>query len=74
VADSRDSGAARQPGWREVLLVAAAVVGIVLLIAAIGTFVPPAEAFFNRIPVAIIVLLAGTAWVLWRIARRPGNP
>jgi hypothetical protein len=32
------------------------------------------EAFFGRIPVAILVLVAGTAWVLWRIARRPGPP
>jgi hypothetical protein len=36
--------------------------------------VPPVEAFFGRIPVAILVLVAGTAWVLWRIARRPGPP
>jgi hypothetical protein len=74
VVDPSGQGTAGQPGWREVLLVAAGVVGVVLLIAAVGTFVPPAEAFFNRVPVAIIVLVTGTAWVLWRIARRPGNP
>ena len=62
----------RQPGGREVLLVAAAVVGAVLAVAAIGTFVPPVEAFFGRVPVAVAVLVVGTAWVLWRISRRAG--
>ena len=73
MADS-PSSAPGQAGWREVLLVATLVVGGVLLVAAVGTFVPPVEAFFGRIPVAILVLVAGTAWVLWRIARRPGPP
>jgi len=57
---------------RSVLLVAAVVVGVVLAIAAIGTFVPPVENLFGRLPIAIIVLVVGTAWVLWRIAGRPG--
>jgi hypothetical protein len=56
-----------------VLLLATAVVAVVLLVAAIGTFVPPVEAFFGRFPVAIVVLVGGTAWVLWRVARRPGQ-
>jgi hypothetical protein len=56
-----------------VLLVGAVVVGVVLAIAAIGTFVPPVEAFFGAVPVAVLVLIGGTAWVLWTIARRPGG-
>ncbi len=58
---------------RSVVVLAAAVVGAVLLIAAIGIFVPPVEAAFDQLPIAIIVLVLGTAWVLWRVARRSGQ-
>lgn len=58
---------------RSVILLAGAVVGIVLLIAAIGIFVPPVEAAFDQLPIAILVLILGTAWVLWRVARRSGR-
>ncbi|MBI3747171.1 MAG: hypothetical protein HY264_11740 [Chloroflexi bacterium] len=62
-----------QPGVREVLLVAAAAVVAVLGAAILTGFLPPAaqRAFFH-LPIAIVVLVAGTAFVLWRIAsRRP---
>jgi UDP-N-acetylglucosamine:LPS N-acetylglucosamine transferase len=59
---------------REVGLLAVLVVGGVLGLAAIATFVPPVEDLFDRLPIAIIVLIGGTAWVLWRITRRPGPP
>lgn len=64
----------RQPGWREVLLLAAAVVAVVLG-AAVLTSVLPTEAqrFVFHTPVAIAVLLVGTAWLLWRIGRRPSR-
>ena len=52
------------------IVLAGAVVGVVLLIAAIGIFVPPVEDAFDRLPIAIVVLVAGTAWVLWRVTRR----
>jgi purine-cytosine permease-like protein len=55
---------------RSVILLAGAVVGVVLLVAAIGIFVPPVEAAFDQLPIAILVLVVGTAWVLWRVARR----
>ena len=59
-------------GWREVLLVAGAAVGVVLG-AAILTAVLPTE--LQRVvfhtPLAIVILVAGTGWLLWRIARRP---
>jgi hypothetical protein len=67
---------ASQPGWREVLILAAAVVGAVLA-AAFGTSLLPTavqEVVF-RTPIAIAVLIVGTAWLLWRISRRePGAP
>jgi ABC-type enterobactin transport system permease subunit len=58
---------------RSVIVLAAAVVGAVLLIAAVGIFVPPVEAAFDQLPIAIIVLVLGTAWILWRVARRSGQ-
>lgn len=63
-------------GWRrelrDVIVVAVVVVGAVLTLAAIATFVPPIALLFDRLPIAIIVLIAGTVWVLWRISRRSG--
>jgi FtsH-binding integral membrane protein len=56
----------RQPGLREVALVAAAVVAAV-------TAVLPREgqAVVFQTPLLIAVLIAGTAIVLWRILRAP---
>jgi uncharacterized membrane-anchored protein len=71
VAESR-----RQPGWREALLVAAAVVALVLG-AAVATSVLPTsvQAAIFHAPILIVVLIVGTGWVLWRIARgRPPDP
>ena len=59
-------------GWREVLLVAVAVVGVVLGLA-IGTSLLPADAqrLVFRTPLLIGVLIVGTAVVLVRLVRRP---
>lgn len=68
--------AGRQPGWREVVLVAAAVVTVVLG-AAVATSILPtsAQEIVFHTPLTIVVLIVGTAWLLWRIARRgPGAP
>ena len=66
----------RAAGWREVLIVAAVAVGVVLG-AAILTSVLPVEAqraIFHT-PLLIAVLILGTGFVLWRIAaRRPPEP
>jgi uncharacterized membrane protein len=62
-----------QPGWRQVAIVAGAVVAVVLGAAVLTSFLPTPlqEAIFHG-PVLIAVLILGTAWVLWRIAR--GRP
>ena len=62
-----------QPGWREVLLVAVAVVGVVLGAAALTGLLPTEiqQVIFHG-PVLIAVLVIGTAWLLWRISR--GRP
>jgi heme A synthase len=67
--------ATRQPGWREVVLVAAAAVGVVLGAAILTSILPTGiqELVFHT-PVAIIVLIGGTGWLLWRISRRPPGP
>lgn len=67
-----DAGGARwRDDLRDVLIAAVVVVGGVLGVAALATFVPPVGDLFDRLPIAIVVLLGGTAWVLWRITRRP---
>ena len=64
-----------QPGWREVLVVAIAIVAVVLG-AAVATSILPRDvqdAIFHR-PVLIAVLVVGTGWLLWRISRpRPST-
>jgi FtsH-binding integral membrane protein len=64
----------RRPGLREVLLVGGIVVGVVA-IAVVVTAVLPAggQYIVLRTPLLIVVLIAGTAGVLWRITR-PGRP
>ena len=66
----------RQPGWPEVLLVVIAVVAVVLGAAVLTGFLPdPIQRAIYETPVAILVLLVGTGWWLWRISRRgPGAP
>ena len=66
----------RAIGWREVLIVAAVAVGVVLG-AAILTAVLPADAqrVIFHTPLLIGVLVVGTGLVLWRLAaRRPPEP
>ena len=72
-ADPRlDPGAGRQAGWPEVLRVAAVVVAVVLGAAVLTSFLPAdLQQIVFRTPLAIVVLVGGTAWLLWRIARRP---
>jgi hypothetical protein len=63
----------RQPGWREVLLVAAGVVAVVIGAAAVTGLLPTEiQRLIFHGPVLIAVLIGGTAWLLWRISR--GRP
>lgn len=72
--DAGDQGGAarptRQPGLREVLLVAAGVV-LTVLAAAAATSLLPADlrSVVTDTPLAIVVLVAVTAAVLLRVAR-----
>ena len=71
-----ETPAGRAPGWREVLLVAAAVVGLVLGAAALTWLLPTElQRVVFHTPLAIAVLVVGTVFVLWRIAvRKPPAP
>jgi len=66
--------AERRIGLREVLLVGALVVGVVAA-AVVVTSVLPTDAQYVvlRTPLLILVLVLGTAGVLWRITR-PDRP
>ena len=65
----------RQPGWREVLMVAGAAVAVVLGAAILTSVLPTGlqEVVFHT-PLTIIVLIVGTGWLLWRISRHPPGP
>jgi hypothetical protein len=65
---------ARQPGLRAVLLVGAAVVLVVLAAAGMTALLPKAgQDLVFHTPLLILVLVGGTAVVLWRILRHPGS-
>lgn len=60
-----------QPGWREVVLVAAAAVAVVVGAGFLTGLLPTeVQEFVFHTPVAIGVLIVGTGWLLWRISRR----
>ena len=60
----------RQPGLREVLLLAAAVVLTVLVAAGVTALLPSeGQGIVFDTPLLILVLIGGTALVLWRILR-----
>lgn len=66
----------RTVGWREVLIVAAVAVGVVLGAAILTSVLPTdVQRVIFHTPVLIGVLIVGTGLVLWRIAaRRPPEP
>jgi heme A synthase len=62
----------RQPGWREVLVVAVAAVAVVLGAAVLTSLLPrDAQEVVFHTPLAIVLLVVGTGWLLYRISRRP---
>jgi hypothetical protein len=66
--------AERRIGLREVVLVGALVVGVVAAAVVVTSVLPPeAQYIVLRTPLLILVLVLGTAGVLWRITR-PDRP
>ena len=54
----------QDPGWREVLAIAAAVIGVVVALQLASAMLPPVHDAFVHFPTTIIVLVAGTVGVL----------
>jgi FtsH-binding integral membrane protein len=64
----------RRPGLREVLGVSAVMLAVVAVAVVVTAILPAGGQYLIlRTPLLIVVLLAGTAGVLWRITR-PGRP
>lgn len=62
----------RGPGWREVLIIAAAVIGVVFVLELASAVLPPVHDAFVHFPTTIVVLVAGTIGVLaFAILGRP---
>ena len=66
------SGRDRSPGWREVLLLAGAVLVAVFALEIASALLPPVREAFRGFPVTIAVLVAGTiGLLLLATLRRP---
>ncbi len=72
--DRPPATSSRQPGLREVLLVAGLVVVLVLVADFVTGILPPdIQNVVVHTPLAIAVLVLGTVLVLWRILRAPNS-
>jgi hypothetical protein len=73
-APGEPASGGRAPGLREALLVGELVV-VVVLLAGVATYLLPGDArdLVLRTPLLILILIGGTAAVLWRISR-PARP
>jgi len=70
VPDARPDG--RAPGWREVLLIGAVLLGAVLGLELLSAALPAVGELFRGLPLVIVGLVAGTAGLLLAVAlRRP---
>ena len=57
------------------VLVAAAAVAVVVGAGFLTGLLPTeVQAFVFHTPIAIVVLIGGTGWLLWRISREPQAP
>ena len=64
----------RSPGWREVLVVAGAVVAVVFAFQVLTSLLPASlQDIVFHTPLAIAVLVIGTVGLLLRIVRRPSR-
>ena len=64
----------RRPGLREVLAVGAIMLAVVAAAVVLTALLPTGGQYLVlRTPLLIVVLIVGTAGVLWRITR-PGRP
>ncbi len=65
------TGSPRRVRDRDVLLLMAGVVAIVLLVNVLSGLIPGMDRLFASAPLLIIAMLAVSGLVLWRVLRRP---
>ncbi len=65
------TGSPRRVSDRDVLLLMAGVVVVVLALNVLSGVIPGMDRLFASAPVLIVVMLAVSGWVLWRVLRRP---
>jgi hypothetical protein len=65
------TGSPRRIRDRDVLLLMAGVVVIVLALDVLSGIIPGMDRLFASAPVLIVVMLVVSGAVLWRVARRP---
>ena len=73
-AEKRSAPRDRAPGWREVLIIAAVVVGAVLAVQVVTSYLPGSvQDLLFRTPLTIVLLITATVGLLIRISRRPST-
>ncbi|HVA87973.1 MAG TPA: hypothetical protein VNF73_16830 [Candidatus Saccharimonadales bacterium] len=73
-AEERSAPRDRAPGWREVLIIAAVVVGAVLAVQVVTSYLPGSvQDLLFRTPLTIVLLITATVGLLIRISRRPST-
>ena len=65
------TGSPRRVRDRDVLLLMAGVVAVVLAINVLSGLIPGMDRLFASAPVLIVAMLAVSCLVLWRVLRRP---
>ena len=65
------TGSPRRVSDRDVLLLMAGVVVVVLALNVLSGVIPGMDRLFASAPVLIVVMIAASGWVLWRVLRRP---
>ena len=65
------TGSPRRVRDRDVLLLMAGVVAIVLVVNVLSGLIPGMDRLFASAPVLIVAMLAVSSLVLWRVLRRP---
>ncbi len=69
-----EPAAVRTFGWREVLVVGAAIVVLVLGLSVVTSILPSgAQWFVFQSPLFIVIIVVGTVLVLASLLRRPGS-
>ncbi len=70
-----DPASGRAPGWREVLILASAIVVFVLALDVVTSGLPEfARDVLFRTPLAIAILIVGTVGLLLWVVRGPAKP